>query len=84
MLSKKISLGMSYVLYLQYAEMYQLYQNLENKLTDLRNVTINNMQQGLAEYIKQGYISESQQYYSASLNWDKEVLTINGHQVKLN
>ncbi len=81
-LRSKISLGVSYLLFWQYAQVYQLYHALENAVKTYQVDHAKALQANWNQFVKQGLISEDSQSYRISLSWKNNVFTSNGHPVK--
>ena len=82
LLNKKISLGVSYLLYWQNAQVYQLYKLLEKKVDSYQIATAKSLRAEWNSFVKQGLIMEDNHSYIISLKWERGALTSNGHALK--
>lgn len=69
LLTKKITLGISYVLYWYYAQIQQPYDFLLKKVDGYQQIAKEQLQEQLDDMIKQDYITQKKHDYYFSINW---------------
>jgi uncharacterized protein YdgA (DUF945 family) len=82
LLTRKIALGISYLLSWQYAQLQQPYQFLEKKVADYQKDAYNQLQRQFNDLLKKGYVIEEKNNYSTLFVWSDGKLKINNHLVE--
>jgi len=79
LLTKQITLPMTYLLYWQYASAERPYLFLEHKVDEYQEVAAQQMHSQLNDLIKNGYVVEDNGNYTVGLQWLNGTFSANGH-----
>lgn len=81
-LDRQISLVVAYQLCWQYSQIIKPYDFLKARVNEFQKIAEQQMQEEFSRVLKQGYIIENLDEYSAKINWSSNAFTSNGLPVK--